>query len=98
MSNSNVMMIYRSMHLPPAFHKLTKKAVTILLEFLCRRQIASYSKREIGYVNPKENGNTGMPASYAVPLTGVTQDRQQVNKYCVYQHNLGNETLSCVWK
>ena len=48
MANSDVMMIYKRMHRSPAFHKLTKKAVTVLLEFFYRRQMVETSKRGKG--------------------------------------------------
>ena len=44
MANSNVMMIYRRLHRSLAFQKLTKKAVTVLLEFLYRRKMVETSK------------------------------------------------------
>ena len=45
MANSNVMMIYKRMHRSPAFHKLTKMAVTVLLEFFKRRKMVETSNR-----------------------------------------------------
>ena len=48
MANSNVMMIYKKMHRSPAFHKLTKRAVTVLLEFFKRRKMVEISKNKGG--------------------------------------------------
>ena len=45
MANSDVMMIYKRMHRSPAFHKLTKMAVTVLLEFFKRRKMVETSNR-----------------------------------------------------
>ena len=45
MANSDVMMIYKKMHRSPAFKKLTKKAVTVLLEFFKRRKMVETSNR-----------------------------------------------------
>jgi hypothetical protein len=43
---SDVLWIPRRMHRSPAFHKLTKKAVTVLLEFFFLRKMAEISRKK----------------------------------------------------